>query len=169
MIEQDSGSDAHELEALYRSLATPLERIVRRDVRAPEEVIEDACQSAWRSLIGHWGRVRREAALTWLAAAAVHEAYKLVRRDRRELSLEELLDDGGDAGLGTGASGLEELLQRRARLEAIAALPRRQQRVVWLQGAGFSYLEMAERTGDSRRTIERQLLRAKRSLRELER
>ncbi|MGO9820233.1 MAG: sigma factor-like helix-turn-helix DNA-binding protein [Solirubrobacteraceae bacterium] len=38
---------------------------------------------------------------------------------------------------------------------------------MWLQGFGLSYAEMAGYTGDSERTIERQVLRARRSLRRL--
>ena len=47
----------------------------------------------------------------------------------------------------------------------IGHLPPRQQRLVWLQGLGLTYEEMAGYTGASTRTVERQLLRAKRTLR----
>jgi DNA-directed RNA polymerase specialized sigma24 family protein len=36
---------------------------------------------------------------------------------------------------------------------------------MWLQGLGFSYGEMAGREGCTKRTVERQVLRAKRSIR----
>jgi hypothetical protein len=49
---------------LYRALAPRLEQIVRLDVRAPDPVIEDACQFAWSRLVYHSHRVRRETALT---------------------------------------------------------------------------------------------------------
>ena len=35
---------------------------------------------------------------------------------------------------------------------------------MWLQGFGLSYSEIAAYTGDTRRTVERQLMRAKRAL-----
>jgi DNA-directed RNA polymerase specialized sigma24 family protein len=35
-----------------------------------------------------------------------------------------------------------------------------------LHGAGYRYAEIAAATGDSRRTVERQLLRAKRALKD---
>ena len=73
---------------LYRRLAARLERIVRSDVRASDAVIEDACQFAWIRLLNHCERVRREAALSWLATTAVREAVRAVRRDGRALSLE---------------------------------------------------------------------------------
>ena len=76
----------------------------------------------------------------------------------------------GDAILELWPAGLalEELAEKRARLEAISELPGRQQRLVWLHGLGFSYDEIAAHTGDSSRTVERQLLRAKGRLRLIE-
>jgi len=66
---------------LYRELSGRLEQIVRFDVRAPESVIEEACQFAWGRLMDHRHRVRRESALSWLARTAVREAFKLRRRE----------------------------------------------------------------------------------------
>ena len=79
---------------LYGSLARRLEQIVRLDVRASDAVIEDACQFAWCRLLRHSHRVHRETVMAWLARTAVHEAFKLLWRDRRELSLDVALDDG---------------------------------------------------------------------------
>jgi RNA polymerase sigma factor (sigma-70 family) len=157
---------------LYGTLARRLEQLVRLDVRAPDAVIEDACQFAWSRLVIHSGRVSAEGALSWLATTAVREALKLLRKNSRELSL--------DAGLGasstsTGASSLaplspipgpHEALEYRERLLALRCLPQRQRQMLWLQGAGLSYAEIATATGCTTRTVERQLLRAKRALRE---
>jgi RNA polymerase sigma factor (sigma-70 family) len=150
---------------LYRSLSGRLEHIVRRDVRASDVVIEDACQFAWVGLVRHCGRVRREAALSWLARTAEREAFKLARRELRDQSLDATLEEAGDTTFEGSAPALEELVDQHVRLESISDLPGRQQRLVWLQGLGFSYEEMAAQTGDSQRTVERQLLRAKRRLR----
>ncbi len=150
---------------LYRALSGRLEQIVRLDVRAPDAVIEDACQFAWSRLVHHSGAVRRESALSWLAKTAIHEAFKLIRREDRELSLDAAIEQAGDAALRTGAPGPDELLENRERLEAIRCLPERQQRLLWLHALGLSYAEMALHTGCSPRTVERQLLRAKRTLR----
>ena len=65
--------------------------------------------------------------------------------------------------------GADEVVERRDRLESVAeVLPDRQRRLVWLQALGWSYLEMAQQTGDTPRTVERQLLRARRALRQSE-
>ncbi|HUO70262.1 MAG TPA: sigma-70 family RNA polymerase sigma factor [Solirubrobacteraceae bacterium] len=147
---------------LYRAQSTRLEQIVRLDVRAPEPVVQDACQVAWSRLLRHAGQVRPDTALAWLATTAVREARRLNRRERRELSLE------AEADLcRTAAPGPDELAARRERLGLIASLPERQQRLVWLHAFGLSYAEMASSTGCTVRTVERQLLRAKARLRAL--
>ena len=150
-----------DVDELYRRLAPRLRQIVRSNVRAPEPVVEDACQIAWSRLIRDSERVRRETALSWLATTAVREAYKLSRRDRRELSLDAELERTGELPLPTSAPGPVEVVELRERLREVRGLPERQQRLVWMHAAGLTYVEMADRTGDSRRTIERQLLRAK--------
>jgi RNA polymerase sigma factor (sigma-70 family) len=156
--------EADELAELYATLGDRLVRIVRRDVRAPDTVIEDACQFAWSRLVHHRERVRRETALPWLVTTAVREAIKLIRREAREASLEELIERAGEPRPAAAAPGLEEVVGQRARLEAIRQLPERQQRLVWLQALGLSYAEMSGCTGATPRTVERQLLRAKRAL-----
>jgi len=149
---------------LYATHASRLRKLVRLGVRAPEPVIEDACQFAWSRLFHHRARVRHEAALSWLVKTAVHEAFKLLRRESRELSLEALLEHAGDTRPLRAAVALDELVEQRARLALIGCLPERQQRLVWLQGLGLSYAEMAGETGATTRTVERQLLRARHAL-----
>ena len=156
---------ATEIGELYARFAAPLERIVRSDIRAPEPVIEDACQFAWSRLVHHAGRVRREAVLAWLARTATREAFKLVRREDRELSLEETVGLSSNSVQPSRTLGPEELSVCRDRLDSIRSLPERQQRVLWLHLLGLSYAEIASHTGQSVRTVERQLLRAKRAVR----
>ena len=70
-------SPNEEIAALYRSLAKPLEEIVRFDLLyAPRPVVEDACQFAWDRLIDNRSRVRSESALPWLARTAVRIGSK---------------------------------------------------------------------------------------------
>ncbi len=159
---EDAGTDVG---ALYRALSRRLEQIVRLDVRATDPVIEDACQFAWTRLVYHGDRVDAEKALSWLARTAVHEAFMLIRRDARELSLDAAIEQAGDSVMPAFTPGPDELLERRAQLDGIRVLPVRQQRLLWLHGLGLSYLEMAQYTGCTTRTVERQLLRAKRTLR----
>jgi RNA polymerase sigma factor (sigma-70 family) len=62
--------------------------------------------------------------------------------------------------------GPEEVFERRERLASIRLLPERQQRVLWLHALGLTYVEIARHTGYTTRTVERQLLRARRAARE---
>ena len=154
-----------EVAELYADSAGQVRRLVRSEVRASEPVIEDACQFAWSRLVHHRERVCRDAAVSWLVTTAMREAFKLMRRDRRDLSLESLIDRTGDLVRQWNGPSPEEVVEHRARLEALRSLSERQQRLVWLQGFGLSYTEMAEQTGATTRTIERQILRARHKLR----
>ena len=154
-----------DVETLYRSLSKPLEQMVRRDVRAPDPVIEDACQFAWARLVHHRERVQRDCAFSWLIKTAVHEALKHLRRRRRELSLEAIREDTPNSMIIPGTPAFAEVLEFRERLDELRCLPERQQRLLWLHGFGLNYYEMSLHEGCTRRTIERQLLRAKQQVR----
>ena len=150
--------------ALFERRAAQVHRLVRHEVRAPEPVIEDACQVAWSRLVTHRDRVGRDTAVAWLVTTAMREAFKLLRREQFELSLDELLDDRAQLGESVLGPSAEEIVGHRERLEALRSLSSRQRQLVWLQGVGLSYAEMADETGATRRTVERQLLRARRKL-----
>jgi RNA polymerase sigma factor (sigma-70 family) len=149
---------------LYRDLSGRLEQIVRFDVAAPESVVEEACQFAWGRLMDHRHRVRRESALSWLARTAVREALKVRRHEGRCVPLETALEAEQASDVLT-AAGPDELFERRERLRSIRRLPQRQQHVLWLHALGLSYNEIARHTGYTTRTVERQLLRARRAAR----
>jgi RNA polymerase sigma factor (sigma-70 family) len=153
---------------LYRSLAAKLERTVRVQVHAPREVIEDACHHAWTQLINHGDAVNRDAAFSWLATTAVRHAWKLNRRERRELSLEARADEFGEIPILSPTPGPPERLEFREQLDYLAELPERQRRFIWLQAAGLTYVEMAAYTGDTVRTVDRQIARATERIRQLE-
>lgn len=148
---------------LYRELSTPLERIVRRAVRSSDGVVDDACQFAWSRLVHHRCRVREETALGWLAQTAVHEAFKLARRNARELSLEEALEEGIDP-VATAPEPWE-LLEQRELVATVSELAPRPRRMIWLHALGFSYAEMAAHERCTPRTVERQLTKARTVLR----
>ncbi|HWF73145.1 MAG TPA: sigma-70 family RNA polymerase sigma factor [Solirubrobacteraceae bacterium] len=150
-----------DVDEIYRLLAPRLRQIVRSHVRTSEPVVEDACQSAWSQLVRYAPHVHEETVLSWLATTATREAFKLSRRDRRELSLDAELERSGELTFPSAAPGPAEIVELRDRLGEVGRLSERQQRLVWMQAAGLTYVEMADRTGDTLRTVERQLLRAK--------
>jgi RNA polymerase sigma factor (sigma-70 family) len=159
--------DGH-LDELYAALAGRVHRIVRGGVRGPDPDIDDACQLAWTRLVDHRAHVRRDTAFGWLVKTARHEALRLVARSCRDLSLDALID-GGDPGelIDLRAPSPEVLFEHRERVADFRHLPVRQQRLLWLQGLGLNYDEMGRHERATTRTIDRQLYRAKRSLREL--
>jgi len=151
--------DLDDVARLYGDEALRVRKLVRAQVvMASPALVEDACQVAWCRLLIHRSRVRRESARAWLVQVAVHEVLKALARERRELGC-----DVAPAMLPTPAP-IEDLVELRVRLDSVRALPDRQRRLVWLQGLGLSYREMAGETGMTRRTVERQLMRARSSL-----
>ena len=164
-VPPDAVASCENVGALYGRLSHRLEQVVRLHVRAPEPVIEDACQFAWSRLLHRRDHVRRDTAFAWLAKVAVHEAFKVARRDDRELSLDAALDAAAVGFVRSFTPAPDEIVQHREQLAAIAVLPLRQQRILWLRALGFSYDEMASYERCTPRTVERQLLRARASLR----
>jgi RNA polymerase sigma-70 factor (ECF subfamily) len=138
---------------------------VRAGVRAPDAVIEDACQSAWDRLVRHRNGVQREKVLSWLVTTALHEALKLVDRAERDVSLEAAIEQGTDVASLRNVAAPQKLAEDRERLASLATLPRRQQKLLWLYGLGLSYQEIAQCQGSTTRAVERQLHRARAALR----
>jgi RNA polymerase sigma factor (sigma-70 family) len=157
-----------EVERAYRSYAARLQRIVALGVRAPDAVVEDACQAAWSRLVDHRHKVGADGVLAWVAKTAVRDAQRSVCTDGRTCSIDAV--GASDAVCGVPAwpalqaPALEDRIEYRQRLGALAALPVRQQRLLWLSGLGFSYSEMAAREGCTLRTVQRQLLRGRHAL-----
>jgi RNA polymerase sigma factor (sigma-70 family) len=154
-----------EFETIYPQLAPQLERIVVRNLGLTTAVLEEACQVAWGELALRRSEVAQGHELPWLATTAMRAALRLLRAGRREISLDDAEQHERLVEIGAVAPGPESALEARARLAAVEQLPVRQRRMVLMQGFGYAYEEIAERTGSSRRTVERQLLRARQQLR----
>ncbi|MBV8220215.1 MAG: sigma-70 family RNA polymerase sigma factor [Solirubrobacterales bacterium] len=101
-------------------------------------------------------------AFAGLCTTAVREAIKLDQGTTRLIHLDE-------AEVATDLSpGAESSLELIAAAEQIrtARLRPREAQVLGLRAAGYSREEIAELTGESHRTIDRQLGRARRKLRD---
>lgn len=152
------------LESLYTELGGELERIVSANVRASSGLLEEACQAAWAGLVGQRARIVPGTELCWLAITATREALRLSRLERRELSLEQECEQQGELIELSFGPGPDDVVELRERLADVRVLPPRQRQMVLLQGFGYRYEEIAAATGSSVRTVERQLLRARRRL-----
>jgi RNA polymerase sigma factor (sigma-70 family) len=152
---------------LYRLHADHLWRVVRNNVAGPRERIDDACQSAWAIMLRT--QPRRETVFAYLITVAIHEGWELSRRDRRQCPL--LIEDDDVRGElhieQTRGSGSPEaqVLARETLREIADALPSRQRTVVALLALGYSYREIGELLEYSYTTVNRQLVRAQRTLR----
>ncbi len=157
-------SQGRRLEALYLELQHQLVRILTRNLEAPEWVIDEACQTAWGLLVLQGPEVATGQELGWLSTTATRSALRMLRRERfsepqAELSQPVRLDDRRATGPDP-----ERAVELRERLAEIKRLPVRQQRVVMLHGFGYEYEEIAAVTGETRRTVARQLSRARQRL-----
>jgi RNA polymerase sigma factor (sigma-70 family) len=159
--------------ALFARHNEALRRAVARRVRAPEAVIEDACAFAWLQLLRC--QPRRDTALAWLRAVAVHEAWRLARQQRTEAAIDTTADPARErdtsrelavATLVELGATLEQRLDAREALRALAALPDRQRRALQRKVAGLSYQEIAAEQDSSTTAVNRHLTRARRRLRD---
>ena len=148
---------------LYGSLHPALERAARARVRGRAACVEDACAFAWEQLLRHQPE-RSERLFAWLVTVAVREGWRLVRVERRQAAPDPAELEGAPAP----ERQLEERLRALAALEALAALRPAERRLLCLRHAGYSYREIAalERRGTN--YVNKQLVRARRALRERE-
>ena len=148
---------------LYERLHQPLERVVRARVGGPAACVEDACAFAWEQLLRRQPE-RSERLFGWLVTVAVREGWRLVRVERRQAAVEA----GELEQVPAPEAELEQRLRALAALEALADLRPAEQRLLCLRCAGYSYRELAalERRGTN--YVNKQLVRARRALRDRE-
>jgi RNA polymerase sigma factor (sigma-70 family) len=156
-----------ELAALYTQHQASLRRQVSAVVITTPENVEDACMFAWVQLLRH-ELAQPETVAAWLLTVAKREAIKLERRSKGTEPLH-----GEFAGALEPADPHDQIAMRTLTLDAVAAitaagLSDRQAKLVGLRTAGFSHREISTATGDTLRTVDRQLLRADRKLRATE-
>ena len=158
---------------LYAAQARSLFRHVRARVRAPDHVIEDACQFAWTQLLRRRPGLGPEAAYGWLLSTALREAYRLLELSCRDLSLEAELERSSSrrrelTGRALAASAApDDMAVRHEHLAVLRSLPARQQRLLWLKALGLSQVEVSAHERCTLRTVNRQLARARHQLRNL--
>jgi RNA polymerase sigma factor (sigma-70 family) len=157
---QPSASLRGDEERLFLALNQQLARVVRGVVNGPDALIEDACSFAWMQLVRC--QPQRETVFPWLTKVAAREAWRLSRRERREAHLEEL----PEAAVRRDPTAERELAARDA-LAALAALPERQRRYLTLLIAGYRYAEIVDLCGVTHTNVNKHLVRARASLRQL--
>ena len=140
---------------LYNCHNRPLLARTRRAVKAPEALIEDACQLAWTQFLRYQPEPR-ENVLAWLTVVARHEAYRLLRDYKRATPASDVVttDDEGrttpfdpDQAAGPERDPLGGI-ELRQMLEGLAALKPAQRTTLALKAAGFTYKEIQRLCGD---------------------
>lgn len=151
--------------ALYRQHAAQLQAIVRHEVTTSRENVEDACAFAWTQLLRY--QPDRAAVLAWLCRTAIRVAIKLDRRQRRDVDVDLDLDAAAEhsATASQPIAARVELLAARELIGAAGLRPR-EAHMLALHIAGFTYTDIAKIDQVSKRTVERQLLRARHKIKQ---
>jgi RNA polymerase sigma factor (sigma-70 family) len=148
-------------EELFAQHACRLHTVVSATVQTSAANVDDACGFAWLQLLRH--RPPAAAAFAWLCTTAIREAIKLQHRTGRLIDLDQLAEVTTDPTVRP--EGSLELIAAGEQIRAARLRPR-EARVIGLRAAGYSRDEIAELTGESHRTIDRQLGRARRKVRD---
>jgi RNA polymerase sigma factor (sigma-70 family) len=151
-------SICEDLDVIYSRHADDLRRIVRSNLRVSDDVLDDACQFAWSTLLVARHKLAPGVELRWLVTTATREALRLMRVRRGEMPCAEPI-----VSEASGDSTVESVVLR-GRLAEVKRLSHRQQQIIWLHGLGYEYREISAATGATPRTIERQLMKARRKL-----
>jgi RNA polymerase sigma-70 factor, ECF subfamily len=155
--------DEAAFEALFRALAPGLCALSARYVESPsvaEELVQDLFLDLWRRR----EQLAMEQGLTaYLVTATRHRALNHLRHERRIVGWTPGVADGM-AGDNAGESELLDALELQ---DAIAALPARCRLIFTLsRHQDMTYTEIAASLGLSVKTVETQMGRALKSLRE---
>jgi RNA polymerase sigma factor (sigma-70 family) len=156
-----NGSRRPDDEELFVQHARRVHAVVSATVRTSAANVDDACGFAWLQLVRH--RPPAAAAFVWLCTTAIREAVKLDRRTAGAIGLDEAAEVAADPAMRP--EGSLEVIAIGQQIRTARLRPR-EARVLGLRVAGYNRDEIAEIIGDSRRTIDRQLGRARRKLRD---
>ena len=174
----DSRVAIDEIAHLYRQHHRDLLRAVAAAVRAPRELIEDACQNAWTIMLR--SQPRRATWFAWLRVVAIHEAWQQCARSRNERPAGAFISPEASE---TGAyeypdppadtrdipDQVADRIQHVQRLSDLTAIKPHDRRALYLMGLGYRYAEIMELTGASYTAVNRRITEGRRALRKLER
>jgi DNA-directed RNA polymerase specialized sigma24 family protein len=174
----DTRFASDEIAELYRRHHRDLQRAVAAAVRAPREVVEDACQNAWTIMLR--SRPRRETWFAWLRVVAVRQAWEQCARTRNERPAGAFTSpDASEVGAYEFPEPPAETrdipdqvadrIQHVQRLADLGAIKPQDRRTLYLIGLGYRYTEIMEITGASYTAVNRRITEGRRALRKLER
>jgi RNA polymerase sigma-70 factor, ECF subfamily len=170
LIERIRTGDARAFEELYRTYWKPLYSFAFRYLRSgdeAEEMVQDVFYRIWRLRL-EWkpqGTVQDYLYLAVRNSALNRIAHEMVVHRWQERTRASLMDGCGDASRGT--SRLEAAELDAAIVRALAELPAKRRAICTLRlSEGMTYREIAQRLGVAQKTVETQLARGIKFLRE---
>jgi RNA polymerase sigma factor (sigma-70 family) len=145
---------------LYRDHARTLRSVVRMKVNTTDDNLDDACAFAWMQLVRR--QPRRDTVFGWLRTVAIREAIRLDRAERGRVCADlDGLEHPALRDLHADPDARDELIDA---LDTLAGLQDRQRVILGLYALGLRHKEIAEVTGDTARTIQRQMVRARKAV-----
>jgi DNA-directed RNA polymerase specialized sigma24 family protein len=157
---------------MYATHDAELHRLVERRGSPHHATVDDACSYAWMRLLSAEHatlRPPRWQALAWLTTVAVHEAWRLNRSHRRDGPFDPEKIDTLSMHRERAVPAAHDVAALHARLNLIDEIPERPRRFLLRLALGYSYDEISAAEGVSRTTTNKQIARAKRILRDLDR
>ncbi len=160
-----------QIAVLYDRHAATVLALVARRAHTDRATVEDACQTAWAQLCAHPEvDLRIAGTISWLAVTATREAWKLQHRPPRPAGAIGEPENASELPepAGSGENDPLELAidheHHHERRELLLSLTARERRFLGLQATGLSYAAISQLTNATPRTVERQILRARRKL-----
>lgn len=138
---------------LYEANQATLVRIVSSAVTASRQTVEDACAFAWLQFLLHRPQHNR---ISWLVRVALREAWRLTAEEWRVVP-----DEHATQALVSHELAGDELIVWVDCSIRLNTLKESERRLLLLAAAGYSYAEIGERLGHTRRAVERRLKRAR--------
>jgi DNA-directed RNA polymerase specialized sigma24 family protein len=162
----------------YVDNANELQRLVARHVNAPAATIEDACQTAWATLVRRPDVTLDRRGLRWLQTVATREAWRLAST-AHEIPVGAFLrattDDDAEQGTmpeppGDMPGPLDQVaarLRHTERVEHLRRLKPREREALYLKAVGYRYQEIATLTGSTYTAVTRRITEGRARLRRL--
>jgi len=144
--------------AFFTAHADRLRRTVARQARTGEEVIDDACATAWTALVRRPDITLDARGFSWLTKVAIREAWQLHGTRRQEVPVgafqadprghedQDVPEPADPLALDTETQALDHI-QHAALVEAFKTLKPRERQALYLKGLGYSYHEIALLSG----------------------
>ena len=142
--------------AFYAEHAAVLQRTAARRDHAPEQTIEDPCQSAWATLLRRPDVALDQRGLAWIGTIATREAWRLASR-ALEIPAGAYLPGDPEPGIlpeppadtTDPADQVTAREQHDQRVQDLARLKPRERETLYLKALGHSYQEIAVLTNAS--------------------